>query len=170
MFGTGAEFESVGQLQPVTGAALACGCDDVFSDDETGGGQGGDETGGLLGSNACATGIAPEEAAAPTMALTWAMACNDQQKRPKAPEGLPWLFAADLDLPPEQGWHWSMYCGHEPCAQPDHCVHHDLLPRLPDAIPHQIHFGTRPPHRLADKSDALFAPGTSAPSSFGTPC
>jgi hypothetical protein len=104
-------------------------------------------------------GVVPNAAASATMALTWAMACNDQQKRPEAPEGLPWLFAADEKRAPDEGWRWTVFCGHEPCAAVDHCVHHNLLPHLPKRIPHQIHFGLRPPHPLMDKSDAPFGGG-----------
>jgi hypothetical protein len=35
----------------------------------------------------------------------------------------------------------------------------NLVPHLPQRIPHQIHFGLRPPHPLMDKSDAPFGGG-----------
>jgi hypothetical protein len=111
-------------------------------------------------------GVLPTEAAGQTMALTWAMTCNDQQLYLKAPPSLPMLFAVDAALVLPGGWSWVMYCGHEPCAASDTCVHHDVLPYLPEQTPHQVHFDVPRDHQLMDKSDAIFTAGYSAP---GTP-
>jgi hypothetical protein len=97
--------------------------------------------------------LAPDVADGESMALTWAMACNDEQKRPDSPGELPRLFAADAAIRDGKVWRWVMFCGHEPCCEPGHCVHHDLLPHLPADIPHQVHFGLPAPHRPVDMHD-----------------
>ena len=108
-------------------------------------------------------GVLPREAAGQTMALTWAMTCNDQRLSLKAPPSLPTLFAVDAALHLAEGWAWVMYCGHEPCAAPDTCVHHDVLPYLPEQVPHQVQFEVPRSHQLMDKSDEIFTPGYNTP-------
>ena len=104
-------------------------------------------------------GELPRKAAGPTMALTWAMSCNDQRLSLKAPPSLPTLFAVDAAMNLPRGWPWVMYCGREPCAVPDTCVHHYLLPYLPERVPHQVHFEVPRRHQLMDKSDEIWTPG-----------
>jgi hypothetical protein len=103
--------------------------------------------------------ILPDEAAAPAMALTWSMACYDQDEPPRAPMTMPDLFTADLAAGVRGGWSWVMHCWHEPCRQPGHCIHHDLLPALPSGQPQQTRFHVPEPYRLVDKSDNDFGPG-----------
>jgi hypothetical protein len=103
--------------------------------------------------------LRPPQASAEELALTWAMACADEHLKPPFAAELPALFAADQKAGVADGVVWLLQCHHEPCSPgAGRCVHHELVPALPDRVPKQIHFDDPAPYPLIDKSDSLTTP------------
>ncbi|MGI8751972.1 MAG: hypothetical protein ACR2MN_06625 [Acidimicrobiales bacterium] len=73
------------------------------------------------------------------IARTFALACHDEGQT-RYQTKLPVLFKADTSLGLADGRRWMLNCGHATCAPDDgaRCVHHELLPLIPEKLPHQI--------------------------------
>lgn len=81
------------------------------------------------------------------MALTFAMACADEDVDAHHPMRLPVLFSVDDSLQLSDGQHWALNCGHDACATKAgrRCVFHELRPLIPRRLPKQIRFGLPAP-------------------------
>jgi hypothetical protein len=103
---------------------------------------------------------APGSASVDQLALTWAMACEDEHLKPTLAHQLPYLFDADDKAGIHSDLHWVLRCGHSKCTASagQRCVQHEIVPRLPERLPKQIHFGEPRPPGLFDKSDSLTTP------------